>query len=110
MTTKEEAKRKFRRKPVHVEIRVRDEEGVGDVTFDTSDLSLGGAFLKSDLLLELGEELDLEIPIPGTEPVHVRARVVRASRGAENKSAPGMGIEFIDVSPAVRRLLQKLLG
>ncbi len=110
MKTQDEAKRKFRRKPVGVEIRVRDESGAGEIVFDTADISLGGAFLKSDLLLELNEELDLEIPVPGSKPLQLRARVVRAVRTSDHRSGPGMGIQFIDATPAVRDALQKLLG
>jgi PilZ domain len=103
----DDPKRKFRRKPVHVEVKIRDELGSGEVLFDTADMSLGGAFLKSDLLLELGEELELEIS--GTPPVKARARVVRAVRTHSHRSGPGMGIEFISPSDAFKCALVRVI-
>ena len=64
----------------------------GAIRFDTRDLSLGGAFLRSDLLFEVGEELDLEFQLPGGPLVRARGRVVRVAR--EPLGATGMGIAF----------------
>ena len=102
----DESKRRFRRKPVHVEVRIRDEMGAGEISFDTADISVGGAFLKSELLLELDEMLAIEIPIPGGLPLLLKARVVRAVRTEQ----PGMGIQFVEVTAVTRDALQKLLG
>lgn len=106
----DDPKRKFRRKPLGVEIRARDQSGAGEVTFDTHDLSLGGAFLKSDLLLEMGELLDVEIPMSAGPPLRVTARVVRAVRTGDLKSGPGMGIEFINASAEVKAALAELIS
>ncbi len=105
----EDPKRKFRRRNVHVEVRERDESGAGEVMFDTHDVSVGGLFLRSDLLLELGEVLELEIPYKG-QMLPAKARVVRTVRAADLKSGPGMGIEFVNPSQALRDALNELLS
>ena len=68
----------------------------GAIRFDTRDLSAGGAFLRSDLLFEVGEELELEFQLPGGPLVHARGRVVRVAR--EPLGATGMGISFSQLS------------
>jgi c-di-GMP-binding flagellar brake protein YcgR len=77
------------------------------ISFDAADLSQGGAFLRSELLFEVGEVLDLEIHVAPGLRVRARGRVVRVSRAEE---APGMGIEFVELSPDVRQALAGALG
>jgi c-di-GMP-binding flagellar brake protein YcgR len=81
----------------------------GTIRFDTRDLSLGGAFLRSDLLFEVGEELSIELEIAAEAPLCTRARVVRVDA---DHAAPGMGIAFADLSEhdreAVRTWLARL--
>lgn len=107
----DQPKRKFRRRLLKVEVRAHDETGAGEVVFDTHDISIGGAFLRSELLLELGEILNLELPLrPGQPPMRVQAKVVRAVRGRDSKSGPGMGIEFVNPSPELRDALTRFLS
>jgi hypothetical protein len=107
----DQPKRKFRRRMLHVEVRVRDESGDGEVIFDTHDISVGGCFLRSDLLLELGEILEVEIPLkPSGAPLKVKAKVVRAVRQTELKSGPGMGIEFVEPSQELKDALTAFLA
>ena len=44
--------RRFERKTLNVLFNARDAQGVGQLVFESADLSPGGTFLKSDLLLE----------------------------------------------------------
>lgn len=106
----DQPKRKFRRKMLKVEVRIRDESGHGEVVFDTHDISIGGAFLRSDLLLELGETLDIELPLKAGKPLQVKARVVRAVRAGDLKSGPGMGIEWVNPSQELRDALTGFLS
>jgi Tfp pilus assembly protein PilZ len=61
---------------------------------------VGGAFLRSDLLFEVGEILNLQIDLPPNRRISAVGRVVRVSRGTAQDRVPGMGIEFVDLSPA----------
>jgi c-di-GMP-binding flagellar brake protein YcgR len=79
----------------------------GSIRFDVRDLSLGGAFVRSDLLFEIGEELEVEFQIPEGPLVRAVARVVRVAR--EPLDDAGMGITFSrmdeDDKDAVRAFL-----
>ena len=76
----------------------------GTIVFDTRDLSLGGAFMSSRLLLELDEELELELSL-GETRVLVRGRVIHVVR----EGATGMGIEFTRVADADRDAIRRFL-
>jgi len=99
--------RRYVRKPVAAEVHGKEETVAGHLFFDSQDLSLGGAFLKADLLLEVGEELEVVLKLPGGRSFDARARVawVRRSEGAG-----GMGIEFTRLLDADRRELAQFLS
>lgn len=98
--------RRHKRKPIDVEIRCRDESGLGQLTFGSGDLSAGGAFLRSELLLEQGERLWLEFALPGRErPVRAEARVAWVRRFPASGQEGGMGIEFLGMTEDDRRAL-----
>ena len=93
--------RRHTRRTLRVEFWGTDSEGAGELSFEGADLSAGGAFLKSDLLLEAGERLSLEFQITGaTEPVKVQARVAWARRFPDAEEPAGMGIEFLSIGEA----------
>lgn len=75
--------------------------------FGAADISEDGAFLRSDLLFEVGETLNLEVQLSPDVRLRTRGRVVRVSR---DEAAPGMGIEFVDLSPADRSALEQALS
>jgi Tfp pilus assembly protein PilZ len=101
--------RRHQRKSVAVEFRAEDSSGPGTLIFDAADISIGGAFLKSDLLLEPGEELGLTFTLPNRPEIHTRARVAWVSRFPRKGQPPGMGVEFLDLSQAEREVLEKFL-
>jgi c-di-GMP-binding flagellar brake protein YcgR len=75
------------------------------IRLDTADLSEGGAFLRSDLLFEVGETLNLEIPLAPGEVLAARGRVAWVTRGGGGNTSAGMGIEFEKLSAQDRRRL-----
>jgi len=78
----------------------------GGIRFDTADFSAGGAFLRSDLLFEVGEVLDIEFELPSGRGIQVRGRVVRVSRESSDERIPGMGIAFVDFATEDRAALE----
>lgn len=88
------------------------------IRFDSADVSGGGAFLRSDMLFEVGEVLILQFSLPDGRPIRTRGRVVRATREARESSASGgggerpagMGIEFVDLAPEDRVAIEAQLG
>jgi Tfp pilus assembly protein PilZ len=79
------------------------------IAFDTQDLSVGGAFVRSDLLFEIGEELKLAFTLPDGTLVAARGRVVRVARDAGDDGVPGMGIEFAALKDPDRDAIQALV-
>ena len=93
--------RSYLRRSVRVSFRLRDanDPSQGDILFDAVDLSQGGAFLRSDLLLEVGEIVDVTFGLPGEiRPIHARARVAWATRQDGHKGHAGMGLQFIELA------------
>ena len=103
-------KRRHPRRAVPVEITARESGGHGELLWEGADLSPGGAFLKSDLLLEKGETFALEFALPGrARPFKSGARVAWVRRFPKAGEAAGMGVEFVSMSEDDRRALQAFL-
>lgn len=80
------------------------------ICFDTCDLSPGGAFLRSDLLLEVGEELELSFRLPDGTSIRTMGRVVHVVRQAGPASPAGMGIEFSQLCQRDRDAVRAFLA
>ena len=104
--------RKFDRRVAELPVTVRaaGNRVEGGILLDSSDVSEGGAFLRSDLLFEIGEVLHLEIPLPDGQLVRATGRVVRVSRSRGKETQPGMGIEFIRLAMSDRRAIAASLS
>ena len=103
--------RKHSRRTVELPVVVSDAANrvKAGIRFGAADVSIGGAFLASDLLFEVGELLDVAIELAARRRIRVRGRVVRVSRGTTAGELPGMGIEFVDLSAADRAELESAL-
>ena len=70
------------------------------------DFSSVGLFINAMEILPPGTELKMVVHIPGSEgSLEIKGRVVRSISSDEakkNGSAPGMGVEFMDVSQESR--------
>jgi len=103
-------RRRFVRKTIQVEFRGHSEEGVGQLIFEGLDLSAGGTFLRSDLLLEQGEVLSLEFRLPGAPKLlRARARVAWVRRFPKADEPAGI-VEFTGISNEDRELLSRHLS
>jgi hypothetical protein len=104
-------KRKFLRVPARVDFLVADDGTLetGDLYFPSRNVSLGGAFLVSDFLLQAGTVIQVRFDLPGEPRVEAEAKVVRVSESEDDD--PGMGIEFTLISreslAAIKRFLEK---
>jgi molecular chaperone DnaK len=83
------------------------------VTGPLLDISVGGLFIKSRLVKELGTEVSLRIDVP-SEGVQLEARgiVVRSitpQEAAETGRSPGMGIVFTVIDQQSRHTLERLI-
>ncbi|MEQ8278135.1 MAG: PilZ domain-containing protein [Deltaproteobacteria bacterium] len=97
---------------LHVEFRHlgRPSESYAEIS---RNLSTGGVFLDTTVVLELGTEVALEIaPGPGTRPIRMRAEVVRveeepvATGSRVTTRTRGMALQFLDSDPhEIQRLV-----
>ncbi len=102
--------RKYRRHPLNVELRARDEHAEGDLVFESVDLSAGGTFLRSDLLLEEDEALTIEFRLPRVlRPIRAQAKVVWVRRFPKPGEVAGMGVHFLSMDAADRAELERYL-
>lgn len=98
------------RAAVEARFSARDSSGAGTLTFTSADVSSGGAFLKSDLLLEQGEALSLSFEVPGVGPVVAQARVAWVRRFPESGQVAGMGVQFLSLKDTERAAILRWLG
>jgi len=81
----------------------------GGIRFDDAEVSTGGAFLRSDLLFEVGARLTLQFQLShGSPSVRAAGRVSRVSRG-QSREVAGMGVEFVDLRPEDRAAIEERL-
>ena len=108
MTAGRREMRHFERLPAEVPVLVRTaaHQELAGIRLDSTNLSEGGAFLRSDLLFEVGEALSLEIALGGAV-LKTAARVVRVARSKDPAALHGMGIEFTGLTPRDRQLIQE---
>ena len=106
----ERDQRRFARKAIHLDFRGESAEGIGQLLFEGADLSAGGTFFKSDLLLEQGEQLALEFRLPRQNKViRAQARVAWVRRFPKTDQLPGMGIEFSTMADEDRTVIAQYL-
>jgi uncharacterized protein (TIGR02266 family) len=95
---------------LETEFQVGDSTVGGELSFDSRNVSEGGTFLKSDLLLEVGEILWLSFVLPGTSvAIRTRGKVVWVNRNPDENDPtdlPGMGVKFLDLSDAEEEALK----
>ncbi len=104
--------RRFSRYPIRVEFRIHEEQAPtkGKLLFDSLDLSAGGAFLRSDFLFEIGTEIEVSFKLPNQdEAVNTKAKVTWVTRGSTGRSDPGMGVEFLELSPTDQASIEELI-
>lgn len=94
-----------------MDFRGRDQTGNGQLLFDGADLSVGGAFLQSDVLLEKGETLALEFRVPGAARLmRAQARIAWVRRFPKEGEQAGMGVHFLAMTDEDRAALAEYLG
>lgn len=73
----------------------------------TDNISSGGLFIKTPKPLQKGELLSIKLQIPGdAEPIKIEAVVAWCrTAGESDKTAPGMGIQFLKVDDSDRKRL-----
>ncbi|MBT6178907.1 MAG: PilZ domain-containing protein [Deltaproteobacteria bacterium] len=104
--------RRYNRYPLSVEFKLSDSEDPvhGEILFDTVNVSAGGAFLRSDLLMDIGAKVDVTFSMPGQdESFTTKAVVAWVTRGKSGRREPGMGIEFTGLDDKAKALIDGLI-
>lgn len=102
--------RRAERRALATQFSARDASGAGTLTFTSEDVSAGGVFLRSELLLEQGEPLALEFTVPGAGEVKAQARVAWVRRFPAEGQSAGMGVEFLVLRDDERTALTRWLA
>ena len=105
--------RRYARHQLEAEIEVGDGHLGGELVFDSHNVSRGGVFLKSDLLLEVGDTVWVSFALPNTSiAIRTRGRVVWVNRNPNEDDpadCPGMGIQFLDLTEVEETALSAYL-
>lgn len=97
-------RRLYPRCPYRTRVVFEDELGEGLFYINSSDVSMGGLFLESDMPVRVGTMLFLSFALPGHKrPIRVTGEVVRLGEG-------GMGIRFVGLSELAARRLEEFLS
>lgn len=104
MNDKTTERRLHKRRGYRTKVVFEDEFGDGLFYIYSSDISLGGLFLESDIPVRIGTMLLLSFQIPPHKrPIHVTGEVVR--RALDN----GMGIRFLGLNDLALERLEEFL-
>lgn len=85
--------RSARRHPLRLPVLVRIEADGETVELDCSDISRSGAFLRTDVLFDVGTPLWCEFELPTGHRFGTQATVARIET-ERSRGACGMGVEF----------------
>jgi uncharacterized protein (TIGR02266 family) len=77
----------------------------------SSDISEGGIFIATVNILALGSEVELSLQLPKGGKIAVRGKVrwIREPE-ADQRSVPGMGIQFSDLTAESRMAIDTFIG
>jgi len=76
----------------------------------SKNISRSGLFIATTNPIEIGEQLDLEIPLPGSQTGSIRCCcevVWRRPLGKHLPFEPGMGLKFVNLSEEISQLLDQ---
>lgn len=76
----------------------------------THDISRGGLFLATHAELSPGQQVSLRLFLPDGSEVSCKAKVKWCRPAGADDGPPGVGVEFLNLSPAARRALESLLS
>ena len=81
------------------------------ITRRAIDVSMGGVRVFSDIALEIGEELKVELFLPDGNAVEFTCRVAWIEKLPGNAAAKfDVGLTFVDADPIAKNALQTVLA
>ncbi|MBD3271836.1 MAG: hypothetical protein GF384_04770 [Elusimicrobia bacterium] len=111
MNEEQKERRRYPRAPIRVEIyceEVQDElrRGSGILCFYSTDISLGGIFLETEVPFKIGDTIHLKFALPEHDnDMRLTGKVVRI-REKNATLVPGIGVEFEHLSQEDKRTIE----
>jgi hypothetical protein len=105
-------RRRYLRVPVHIRVNIRTVRDTGDVVevsnMDclTEDISMGGAWLRSDQKMEQG----VLVECSGSMPLLGEFRAFGVIRWSDNGEKEGFGVEFLDLVGNSHKVLHNIVS
>ncbi len=95
-----------KREAVRVPVRVRARCRCSDIEIDglVEDVSRSGLFLRAPKWIRPGSSAEIDLQLPGEEPLRLEVKVVRVEHNSERA---GMGMQVIQ--PGANRLLANFI-
>lgn len=105
-------KRVYPRKVLRTKVIFEDETGEGFIYFYSTDVSMGGIFLESDIPLKLGTRVFLSFALrENNVPVRITGQVVRVERETTGTlPVVGMGVQFMDLPAESGKTIQEFIN
>lgn len=105
-------KRIYPRRTLRTQVIFEDESGEGFIYFYSTDVSIGGVFLESDVPLKIGTRVFLSFALrEGESPIRVIGRVVRVEREAGDAlNVVGMGLQYVDLPASIRATIESYVS
>jgi len=106
-------KRRFARIPLSLEVNIKLDDINSFVSEYTSDMSIGGMFIKTRMPRKVGTEVNISINLQdGQNLIEATGRVVRVvlPGDAYTGANPGMAIEFTNLSQKSKVIIEKYLA
>jgi uncharacterized protein (TIGR02266 family) len=76
----------------------------------TNDISEGGLFISTYNIQPAGAVLDIEFNLPDSDdPIRVQAVVRWVREPSPTIETPGIGVQFVDLTPADRRRIERFV-
>ena len=107
-----EERRRHPRAPVDLQVGLKFDSVQQFLAAYAEDISESGMLLRGDhagAVREVGQELELRFDAGNRRIVQGRARVVRVIDPGDPASAPGIGIEFVELDETSRKLVEAIV-
>lgn len=104
-------KRIYPRKTLRTQVVFEDEFGEGFIYLYTTDVSLGGLFIESEIPLKLGTKLFISFSLDDSKgKIRTTGEVMRLEKlSSTYPGVSGLGIQFLDLIDKDQTRLKKFL-
>lgn len=105
--------REFRRVPAEIEVEVSQSSEHNFYTGFTQNISEGGLFLATNMMIPIGSKLTFRFNMEGfPEPIMVNGvvRWLREPHGFIGDLPPGLGVQFVDLPEPHKRFVESFIS